>query len=68
MGYFYSGGSVYGLASGAGMVDWLGVRARGFRFAGLENVPSAPIVCGAILFDLNNSGNKDWGKRSEPAP
>ena len=67
-GLFLSGGSVYGLASGAGMVDWLGVRARGFRFAGLENVPSAPIVCGAILFDLNNSGNKDWGKRSEPAP
>lgn len=67
-GLFLSGGSVYGLASGAGMIDWLGARERGFRFAAMENVPTAPIVCGAILFDLNNGGDKDWGKRGERAP
>ena len=67
-GLFLSGGSVYGLACGAGMVDWLGAQGRGFRFSGLEEVPTAPIVGGAILFDLANGGDKDWGKRNERAP
>jgi L-aminopeptidase/D-esterase-like protein len=67
-GLFLSGGSVYGLACGAGMVDWLGARDKGFRFAGMESVPTAPIVCGAILFDLNNGGDKSWGKSKTQAP
>src|ERR1700735_2318728 len=43
-----SGGSVYGLASAAGLVAWLGARGRGFRLR--ADVPSAPIVPGAVIF------------------
>jgi D-aminopeptidase len=52
-----SGGSAYGLDACSGVVD--GLRAEGRGFA----VGSAlvPIVPGAILFDLINGGDKDWG-------
>jgi L-aminopeptidase/D-esterase-like protein len=55
-----SGGSVYGLASAAGLVAWLGARGRGFRLR--ADVPSAPIVPGAVIFDLANGGDKNWGE------
>lgn len=67
-GLFLSGGSVYGLSAGAGMVDWLGARGKGFSFGELDGVPTAPIVCGAILFDLNNGGDKDWSVKKQRAP
>lgn len=38
-------------------MNWLRAQGRGFRIA--EAV--VPIVPAAILFDLNNGGNKDWG-------
>ena len=60
-GIFLSGGSVYGLAAGSAITDWLGAQGKGFRL--VENVPPSPIVSGAILFDLSNGGDKDWGEQ-----
>lgn len=54
-----SGGSVYGLAAGDGVVAHLAAAGRGFRFRSTK--VTAPIVPGAILFDLNNGGDKGWG-------
>ena len=45
---FLAGGSAYGLEAAAGIMRWLEERGRGFA-AGEVRVP---IVCGAILFDL----------------
>jgi L-aminopeptidase/D-esterase-like protein len=55
-----AGGSVDGLDAASGAVAWLGARGRGFRFA--PGTPSAPIVPGAIIFDLLNGGDKGWGE------
>ncbi len=55
-----SGGSVYGLDAGSGVVAWLGARGRGYKFNSTD--VSAPIVPGAILFDLANGGDKSWGE------
>jgi L-aminopeptidase/D-esterase-like protein len=54
-----SGGSVYGLEAAAGVIAWLGARGRGFRLR--DDAPPAPIVPGAIIFDLINGGDKQWG-------
>ncbi|NIJ40846.1 L-aminopeptidase/D-esterase-like protein [Parvibaculum indicum] len=53
-----SGGSVYGLDAPSGVTHWLGRQGRGFAFPGLS--VTAPIVPGAILFDLANGGEKYW--------
>lgn len=55
-----SGGSSYGLDAASGAASWLGARGRGFR-VGQSQVVS-PVVPGAILFDLANGGNKNWGE------
>ncbi len=52
-----SGGSVYGLDSMGGVIAWLRERGRGFPAGNAR----APIVPGAILFDLSNGGNKNFG-------
>ena len=52
-----SGGSAFGLDAASGVADGLRVRGRGFA-VGDQRVP---IVPGAILFDLLNGGDKDWG-------
>lgn len=54
-----SGGSVFGLAAGDGVAKALSAENVGLKFT--ENMPAVPIVVGAILFDLINGGNKDWG-------
>lgn len=54
-----SGGSVYGLAAADGVVAALGAAGKGFVIA--PGLKTAPIVPGAILFDLANGGSKDWG-------
>jgi len=59
-GIVLAGGSVYGLAAASAVVDWLGARGRGFALPGSAHV--APVVPGAILFDLMNGGRKDWGE------
>src|SRR6185312_8028686 len=54
---FLSGGSAFGLDAGSGIADGLRRRGRGFR---VEKA-IVPIVTGAILFDLINGGDKEWG-------
>jgi D-aminopeptidase len=53
-----SGGSAFGLDAASGVQAWLREQARGFAVAGMV----VPIVPGAVLFDLNNGGDKDWGR------
>ncbi len=54
-----SGGSVHGLDAASGVTAWLAAKGRGFRFS--PDVTPAPIVPSAILFDLANGGDKNWG-------
>lgn len=54
-----SGGSVFGLDAAGAVTNWLAVNSRGYRLAGAPMV--APIVPAAILFDLTNGGDKNWG-------
>lgn len=57
-----SGGSVYGLAAADGVCAWLGMRGRGYGMGTLPpGVPPSPIVPAAILFDMPNGGDKNWG-------
>lgn len=53
-----SGGSVFGLDAAGGVVNWLASQGRGFAVGEAR----APIVPSAILFDLLNGGDKDWGE------
>ena len=55
-----AGGSVYGLGAADGVTAALGARGRGYRMR--DDAPPAPIVAGAILFDLANGGDKAWGE------
>jgi L-aminopeptidase/D-esterase-like protein len=53
-----SGGSAFGLDAASGVQAWLREQGRGFAVG-----PAlVPIVPAAILFDLNNGGDKDWGR------
>jgi L-aminopeptidase/D-esterase-like protein len=56
-----SGGSVYGLASADGVATWLGAHDRGFAMIPEPGVPRSPVVPAAILYDLANHGDKNWG-------
>jgi len=55
-----SGGSAFGLDAATAVVGWLAAQGRGLQ------VGSAivPIVPSAILFDLLNGGDKNWGEIS----
>lgn len=53
-----SGGSAFGLDAASGVQAAL--RERGVGFAVRDML--IPIVPAAILFDLHNGGNKDWGR------
>ncbi|GAB4530257.1 MAG: P1 family peptidase [Parvularculaceae bacterium] len=57
-----AGGSVYGLEAASAVTNWLGARGRGYRLMSLDGVPVSPIVPGAILYDLANGGDKNWGE------
>ncbi len=57
-----SGGSVYGLAAADGVVAWLGARGRGYGLVNRPDVPKSPVVPGAILYDVANGGDRDWGE------
>lgn len=52
-----AGGSAFGLDAPSGVSDALRAAGRGFH-AGDAIIPVVP---GAILFDLNNGGDKGWG-------
>src|SRR4029077_1851590 len=53
-----SGGSAFGLDAGAGAQAFLRERGRGFAIGDIR----VPLVCGAVLFDLLNGGDKNWGR------
>jgi L-aminopeptidase/D-esterase-like protein len=57
-----SGGSVFGLDAPAGVTALLRQQERGFQF--MPGGPRMPIVPGAILFDLANGGDKNWGEET----
>ncbi len=52
-----SGGSVFGLDATAGVQAVLRAEGRGRAIGGIR----VPLVSQAILFDLLNGGDKDWG-------
>lgn len=52
-----SGGSAFGLDAAGGVMSWLTARGRGYPIGKAV----VPIVPSAILFDLSNGGDKDWG-------
>jgi L-aminopeptidase/D-esterase-like protein len=53
-----AGGSAYGLDAPSGVQGWLREQGRGFAIGAVV----VPIVPGAIVFDLLNGGDKDWGR------
>ena len=53
-----SGGSAFGLDAASGVQAWLRYIGRGYA-VGTARVPLVPA---AILFDLLNGGDKDWGR------
>ncbi len=53
-----SGGSAFGLDACGGAQAWLREQGRGFAIGDVR----IPIVCGAILFDMTNGGDKTWGR------
>lgn len=58
-----SGGSAFGLEAAGGVMEGLRQAGRGFA-VGPHHVP---IVPAAILFDLNNGGDKSWSDNPYPA-
>jgi L-aminopeptidase/D-esterase-like protein len=54
-----SGGSIYGLDAPAGAIAHLMEQGRGVPY--VAGIPPLPLVPGAILFDLSNGGDKNWG-------
>jgi D-aminopeptidase len=53
-----SGGSAFGLDAASGVQAWLKEQGRGFAVGPAR----VPIVPAAIVFDLNNGGDKNWGR------
>lgn len=60
---FLAGGSAFGLDAGQGVMQGLRAAGRGFAVGPVR----VPIVPGAIIFDLLNGGDKDWGDSPYPA-
>jgi len=53
-----SGGSAFGLDAASGAQAWLREKGRGFQIRDIH----VPIVPAAIMFDMLNGGDKDWGR------
>jgi len=53
-----SGGSAFGLDAATGVQAWLREQGRGFAIHDIR----VPLVAGAVLFDLLNGGDKNWGR------
>ena len=53
-----SGGSAFGLDAASGAQAWLREQGRGFAVRSAR----VPIVPAAVLFDLLNGGDKNWGR------
>jgi L-aminopeptidase/D-esterase-like protein len=56
-GLVLSGGSVFGLAAADAVTCWLSAQGIGLPSKAL----AIPVVPQAILYDLGNGGNKNWG-------
>lgn len=54
-----SGGSVFGLGAADGVAAVLSARGHGLRLK--PGAPAIPLVPAAVLHDLANGGDKDWG-------
>jgi L-aminopeptidase/D-esterase-like protein len=54
-----SGGSVFGLAAADGVAALLSQQGVGLTLR--PGAPPVPVVPGAVLFDLANDGDKNWG-------
>lgn len=54
-----TGGSVFGLAAADGVATALSTEGVGLRLA--DTGPHIPIVPAAVLHDLGNEGDKNWG-------
>jgi len=54
-----AGGSVFGLAAADGVAAWLSVHGAGLQLR--PGSPPIPIVPCAVLHDLANGGDKNWG-------
>jgi len=54
-----TGGSVFGLAAADGVTSALSASGVGLKIS--ENGPAIPIVPAAVLHDLGNDGDKNWG-------
>lgn len=59
-GLVLSGGSVFGLAAADGVIGYLSAGGIGLP---ISPIP-VPVVPSAILFDLANGGDKNWGTES----
>ena len=55
-----SGGSAFGLEAATGVQTALVEQNKGFKIHNIR----IPIIPGAIIFDLTNGGDKDWGTNS----
>lgn len=58
-GLVLSGGSVFGLGAADAVTAALSQAGEGFPVR--PGAPTAPIVAGAVLYDLANGGDKAWG-------
>ena len=64
-GLVLSGGSAFGLNAAGGVQAYLKEQNIGFEVGTLSaGSARVPIVPQAILFDLLNGGDKDWGRRA----
>jgi len=59
-GFVLSGGSAFGLDAAGGAMAYLAAQGRGFAVGSAR----VPIVPSASLFDLDNGGDKAWGRRA----
>lgn len=55
-----TGGSVFGLAAADGVANALSADGAGLRLS--DKGPAIPIVPAAVLHDLANDGDKNWGE------
>jgi D-aminopeptidase len=53
-----SGGSAFGLDAASGVQATMREQGRGFAIGNIR----IPIVCGAVLFDMRNGGDKAWDR------
>ncbi len=58
-GLVLSGGTVFGLAAADELLLCLSAADMGLAMG--DGLPAVPVVPGAILFDLANGGDKQWG-------